>query len=163
MKVYSSRIQSAFSKIFITRDYPKLIHGVRSGIYLYWVWLFLCFYQAWRKGQCLIALQAENFFGQVIFKSEVCKSFVTLFYCMTTSPLPSSLWYLQWRVQLSPGMFKCYKLTFYLHFMYCSWRRYSIYYIFYLNVAWEPSSRDPGEVEHQGTLFAMLYLKKSEF
>ena len=32
------------------------------------------------------------------------KSFVTVFYLMTTSPLPGSVWYLQWRVQLSPSV-----------------------------------------------------------
>ena len=36
-------------------------------------------------------LEAENYFGQVLFKPEVCKSFVTLCYHMTTSPVPNSV------------------------------------------------------------------------
>ena len=30
------------------------------------------------------SLQAENYFGQAIFKPEVCKGFVTVFYHMST-------------------------------------------------------------------------------
>ena len=37
------------------------------------------------------SLQAENYFGQVVFKPEVCKSFVTLFYHMNASPVPNSV------------------------------------------------------------------------
>ena len=37
------------------------------------------------------SLQAENYFGQVVFKPEVCKIFVTLFYHMSTSPVPNSV------------------------------------------------------------------------
>ena len=48
------------------------------------------------------SLQAENYFGQVVLKPEVCKSYVTLFYCMITCPMPYSVWYLQWRVQPNP-------------------------------------------------------------
>ena len=61
--------------------------------------------QARRKGQFFIAFKARNSFGQVIFKPEVCKSFETLIYCMSTSPVPSSVWYLQWRVHPSSGVF----------------------------------------------------------
>ena len=106
MQVYSCRVLLEFSKIFITRDNPKLIHGVRiCGSFFTGCDFFLCFYQAERKGQCFIALQAEHFFGQVIFKAEFCNSVVTLLYCMTASPVPSSVWYLLWRVQLSLCVF----------------------------------------------------------
>ena len=92
--------------MFITRDYPKLIHGVKMcGSFFTGFDFFSCFYQARMKGQCFIALQAENVSGQVIFKLQVSKIFVTLFHCMTVSPLPSSVWYLQWRVKLCPSVF----------------------------------------------------------
>ena len=147
MQVYSSRVQSTFSRIFITKDYLKLIHGVR----ICWSFFtgfdfFLCFYQGRRKGQCFIALQAENFFGKVIFKPEVCKSFVTLFYHMTASPLPSSA-YSPVEGSTQPKYvlqcLKCYKLTFCLYYMYCYWRRNCIYYIFYSGEVWEPSFQSP--------------------
>ena len=82
---------------------------------------FLCFYQARRKGQCFIAFISWKFLWPSYFPSQKsAKVFVSLFYHMTTSPLPSSVWKLQWRVQLSPNVFysviKCYKLTFCLYF-----------------------------------------------
>ena len=104
------------------------------------------FLQRWEKRTLFpSSLQAENFFGQVIFKPEVCKSFVTLLYHMCTSPILSSVWYLQWRVQLSPSVFYSvlHATSWTFACILCSWSRYCICYIFYLDVAWEPSFQSP--------------------
>ena len=37
------------------------------------------------------SLQAENYFGQVVFKPKVCNCFVIFFYCMSTSPVQNSV------------------------------------------------------------------------
>ena len=130
--------------------------------------LFLCFYQARGKRRVFhSSLQTENYFGQVIFKPEVCKSFVTLFYHMSICPLPSSVWYLQWRVQLSPSViysvlsatswpFACILCTVL--------EAGTVYVIFSAQMFPEnQASRVPGEVEHPKTLFDMLHMNKSEF
>ena len=168
MQVYSSGVQSVFSKIFITRNNPKLIHGVRiGGSFFTGFDFFLCFYQTGRKGQCFIALWAENFFGQVISSYRSSHSFVTLFYHVTTSPLPSSVWYLQWRVQLSPSVFySVYSVTGWpFACILCSVLEEGTVYVIRSTQMWRENqvSRVPGEVEHQETLFVTLYLVKSEF
>ena len=48
------------------------------------------------------SFQVENYFSQVIFKSEVCKGFLTLFYHKSAVQSLTVLWYLQWRVQPCP-------------------------------------------------------------
>ena len=167
MQEYSSRVQSAFSKIFITRNYPKLIHDVRiTGSFFIGFDFLLCFYQARRKGECFIAVQSENFFGQVIFKPEVCKCFVTLFYHMTTSALPSSAWYLQQRVHLRPSVFYSVLSATswpFAYILYTVLEEGTVYVIF-STLMWPENqvSRVLGEVEHQETLFVRLCMKKRE-
>ena len=85
--------------------YLHLIHGVRSGIFLYQIDFFLHFPSQEKKAVFHSSIQAENYFGQVVFKPEVCKSFVNLFYHMGASPVPYSVQYLQWRVQPIPRVF----------------------------------------------------------
>ena len=126
------------------------------------------------KQTVFIVLQAENFFCHIIFKPEVCKCLVILFYHMTPSPMPSSIWYLQWRVQLSPSVFDsvlsatswpfaCILCNFLeagtVYIIFCT------VYIIFCTQMWPKNqlSRVPREVEHQETLFVMLYLKKSAF
>ena len=52
------------------------------------------------------SLQTENSFGQVIFQPEVCKSFVTLFYHMSASPVPSSAYISSGGFNLAQQCFK---------------------------------------------------------
>ena len=95
------------------------------------------------------------------------KSAKILFYHMSTSPLPSSVWYLQWRVQLSPlcstVFFLNYKLKFCLYWI-TVLEAGTVYVIFSTQV-W-PENQVPrvlGEVEHQEILFDVFTTKKSEF
>ena len=44
------------------------------------------------------SLQAERYFGQVLFKPDVYKSVVTLFTTKVLVKCITVLWYLQWRV-----------------------------------------------------------------
>ena len=85
---------------------------------------------------------------------------------MTAIPLPSSVWYLKWRVQLSPGVF-------YIVLSATSWPFVCIsstvlevgtVNVIFSTWMWPENqvSRVPGEVEHQETLFVMLYMKKIE-
>ena len=67
---------------------------------------FPVFLPSWEKKDSVSQLfQDDNSFGQNIFKPEILKSFMTLFYHMCASTMPSSVWYIQWRVQLSPSVF----------------------------------------------------------
>ena len=71
-------------------------------IFLYWIWLFPVFWPSWEKQTVFhSSLQAKIYFGQVLSKPEVWKGFLTLYYCMSASPVLYSVWYLNWRVQHS--------------------------------------------------------------
>ena len=135
-------------------------------IFLYWIWLFTAFLQIWEKRTVFhSSLQAENSFGQVIFKPEVCKSFVTLFYCMCTSPIKQCLVSPMEGSTQPKCVLQCfcsYKLKFCLYLMYCSYNRYCICNVFYWDVAWEPSLQSP---KRSGTPrnSVMLSTKKTEF
>ena len=122
---------------------------------------FLCFYQTRRKRQCFIAVQAENFCGQVIFKPEVCKGFVTLFYCMTTSPLPSSVWYLQWRIKLSPNVFYSVlnATSWPFALILCTALEEGTVYVIFSSQMWPENQvfRELGEVEHQENLLCYIW------
>ena len=95
------------------------------------------------------------------------KSFVTLFYYMTTSPLPSSVWYLQWKVQLSPRVFYSVLSAASWPFacILCTVLEQGTVYAIFSTQMWPENyvSRVSGEVEHQESLFVMLYLMTSEF
>ena len=123
-------------------------------IFLYWIWLFPVFLESQEKRTVFCnSFQAENSFSQVIFKPEVCKGFVTLFHCMSTSPVPISVWYLQWRVQPSPRVFYS---DFNLNFsMQCFVLFLQGTVIFYSDVAWEPSFQSPGG---SGTPISSVFL-----
>ena len=113
-------------------------------------WVFL---PHWEKRTVFhSSLQAENYFGQV-FSSQKSKSFVTIFYCMSTSPVPK-------RVMVCPiegqpclecsTVITSWKL---LASVWCPVLETSTVYIFYSDVAWDQGVKSPGEVEHQEALF----------
>ena len=53
---------------------------------------FSCVLSRWEKRTVFhSSLQAGNYFGQALFKPKVCKSSVTLFHCMSASPVPNSV------------------------------------------------------------------------
>ena len=70
-----------------------------------WFDLFLHFYKAGRKGQCFIAFMSWKFLWPTYFQIRSLQSFVTFFDCMSASPMSSSVWYLQWSIQLCPSVF----------------------------------------------------------
>ena len=72
---------------------PSTLYGVRIYVDLYFTGLtFSYVFTKQEKGTVFhSSLQAENYFGQVLFKPEVCKGFVTLFYHLSTSPVPNSV------------------------------------------------------------------------
>ena len=93
MEVYSSRVQVAF----ILRDHlgstQRSLNGVRICLDLYFTGLTISCVLTKQEKMTVFhsSLQAENYFGQVLFKPEVCKRFVTLLYCMSTSPVCNSV------------------------------------------------------------------------
>ena len=67
MQVYSSRVQSAFSKIFVTREYPMLIHGVRICGSLLTGYDFLA---SWEKRTVFYSFYKLEIFLAKLFSSQ---------------------------------------------------------------------------------------------
>ena len=95
------------SSFISNQEYPKLIHGVRICVDLPLLNLtFSLCPPSWEKRTVFhSSLQAENYFGQVVFKPDVFKSFVSLFYCMSTSPVPNSVIVSPVESSTSPSVF----------------------------------------------------------
>ena len=112
-------------------------------------------------------LQAENYFGQVVFKPEVYKFFILCFTTWVLVQSPTVLWYLQWRVQptlVCSTVFLELQAEVLLVFNVLFLKQ--VLYISYFIIRCGPKnevSRVLGEVEHQDTLFDIFSTMKGEF
>ena len=96
MQVYSNRIQVVFMSNNILEYFTRYLitlPGARICVDLSLLDLtLLMFLPSWEKRTVFHrSLQAENCFGQILFKSEVCKRFAILFHHMSASPVSNSV------------------------------------------------------------------------